>query len=127
MTTERIERLTGHATPPPWTLSADRQRLTQVNHVTRDVWTLPRTEADLELMGAAHDLAATALHAQRHSDALRTAAQVLMNVSFSEQDIRLLLLMGDGRDTPASQAMHARLDHIKVAQDALRALLDPAD
>ncbi len=38
-------------TPPPWRV-LDGQ-IIQTNHITRDVWVLPRTEGDLYLMAAA--------------------------------------------------------------------------
>lgn len=49
------------ATAPPWHLSADRQTLTQTNHVTRDVWTIPHTLEDMDFIAAARPALPVAL------------------------------------------------------------------
>lgn len=41
------------ATPGPWHLSADRETITQTSHITRDVWTIPRTHEDMALIAHA--------------------------------------------------------------------------
>lgn len=47
------------STPGPWRRSGDR--VIQTNHVTRDVWEIPRVEADLDLIAAAPELLQCAL------------------------------------------------------------------
>lgn len=49
------------ATAPPWHLSADRQTLTQTNHVTRDVWTIPHVLEDMDFIAAARPALPVAL------------------------------------------------------------------
>jgi hypothetical protein len=41
------------ATPGPWRLTKDRKRIIQTHHITRDVWTIPRVEADVDLIAHA--------------------------------------------------------------------------
>lgn len=91
LTPERIRELLTHATPPPWTFSADRQRVTQARHTTRDVWTVPRTVQDTELIAHAPQVYAACLehmarnaelpeliqHWARAEDALEAADRVL--------------------------------------------------
>ena len=43
-------------TPGPWRRSGDN--IIQTNHITRDVWTIPHEEGDLDLIAAAPDLLA---------------------------------------------------------------------
>jgi chromosome condensin MukBEF ATPase and DNA-binding subunit MukB len=38
------------ATASPWHLSADGETITQTSHITRDVWTIPRTIADMKIV-----------------------------------------------------------------------------
>lgn len=45
--------MSGH-TPGPWRRSGDR--VIQTKHLTRDVWEIPRVEADLDLIAAAPEL-----------------------------------------------------------------------
>ena len=54
------------ATPGPWVLSKDRETITQTSHITRDVWTIPRTHEDMELIAhAPSDLAALIAEVER--------------------------------------------------------------
>ena len=43
-------------TPGPWRRSGDN--IIQTNHITRDVWTIPHEDGDLDLIAAAPDLLA---------------------------------------------------------------------
>jgi len=47
------------ATPGPWHLTKDRQSIIQTSHITRDVWTIPRSKGDMDFI----PLARTALPA----------------------------------------------------------------
>lgn len=38
------------ATPGPWNLSGDCMTITQTSHITRDVWTIPRSHDDMRLI-----------------------------------------------------------------------------
>ena len=44
--------LADKATPGPWDLSSDKQRITQTKHFTRDVWEIPCTTEDVEYIAA---------------------------------------------------------------------------
>ena len=65
------------ATPGPWLLSADRETITQTSHVTRDVWTIPRTLDDMSLCAAAPDLAATVIALSEERDRYRAALDAI--------------------------------------------------
>jgi len=56
LTVEEALTLLANATPPPWKLSPDGQQITQTSHLTRDVWTIPRTPEDMQLIAHVHDL-----------------------------------------------------------------------
>lgn len=57
-------------TPGPWNLSADRESITQTSHITRDVWTIPRTVDDMSLIALAPDLLAALREADAQVDTL---------------------------------------------------------
>ena len=48
-----IRETVNKATPGPWTLTADRQSIIQTHHITRDVWIIPRVDADTDLIAHA--------------------------------------------------------------------------
>lgn len=77
-TAVQARALLAAATPGPWHLSADKESITHTSHITRDVWTLPRTHADMELVAAAPDLVASVEHYAGQLEeerALRQAAE----------------------------------------------------
>ena len=51
-------------TPGPWHISGtdENMAIVQTHHLTRDVWVIPRNEADMYLMAAAPDLLAAVVH-----------------------------------------------------------------
>ena len=48
-----IKKRLADATPGPWNLSGDKNTITQTSHITRDVWTIPRTQEDMVLIASA--------------------------------------------------------------------------
>ena len=69
---DKIKARLAAATPGPWVLAPDRESITQTSHLTRDVWTIPRTHEDMELIAhAPSDLAALIAEVERlrqHAD-----------------------------------------------------------
>jgi len=64
ITGEEANTLRKQATPGPWLLSGDAAftHIIQVDHVTRDVWNVPRHREDYLLMATAPNLALTVEH-----------------------------------------------------------------
>lgn len=52
-----LKRLEAAATIPPWNFSSRSGLITQTAHFTRDVWVIPRSEADCELIAALRNAA----------------------------------------------------------------------
>lgn len=55
LTAERLAQLRSlaeKATPGPWRASPNRQEIWQTSHVTRDIWFIPRDEADIDHVAA---------------------------------------------------------------------------
>ena len=57
------ETATAKHTPGPWRWSDGN--LIQTNHITRDVWTIPRNDADLPLIAASPDLLVACVMAEQ--------------------------------------------------------------
>jgi len=50
-----LRALLAKATPGPWTLDPSKEWIVQTAHLTRDVWIIPKTTADIEFIAAARN------------------------------------------------------------------------
>lgn len=67
-------------TPGPWHLAADGENITQTSHVTRDVWTIPRTVEDMALCALAPTLVAALRVALEQREAARREQDAALGV-----------------------------------------------
>jgi hypothetical protein len=93
---ELLASLPEGATPGPWYVAKDGQSILQTSHITRDVWTIPRTDADMHLCAAApalRDALAEVLAENERLRALLDEARVAVgDVQMSDDDLHDLVL-----------------------------------
>ncbi len=51
---DELLKLAEAATPGPWRLDSDDDRIIQTNHITRDIWHIPKSQSDMIFIAAAN-------------------------------------------------------------------------
>ena len=68
---DELAKLEKEATPGPWN-DRGENGVTQTKHLTRDVWTIPRTVEDMSLIVALRNNASELIQAARERDELES-------------------------------------------------------
>lgn len=66
-----LRSLLAAATPAPWQLGSNGTRIIQTAHITRDVWKIPKNDADLPLIVALVNAAPFLIAAAEERDRMR--------------------------------------------------------
>lgn len=67
---ERLRKMHEASTPPPWRRMGDG--IVQTQHVTRDVWQIPRSDEDLDIIVTSHNMIPLLLAAVEAADRAKT-------------------------------------------------------
>ena len=117
---DKIESLVKAATPGPWMLTGD-STLVNVTHTTRDVWTFPRTEADMVYLSGLLDAAPALIAAARdlawHEDRHGTRAEQEAEDAVLDADLARI-------DALSDEECKAELAAEGIDYDAARKKLD---
>jgi hypothetical protein len=103
-TVARLWALLAKATAGPWTYSRSSQTIIQTAHLTRDAWTIPRSDEDMELIVALRNAAPALLDAAERVEALE---QLLRDAEANE---------GMGESEAIHQARRAEAAEARLAQ-----------
>jgi hypothetical protein len=117
---DKLDALVKAATPGPWMLTGD-STLVNVTHTTRDVWTFPRTEADMVYLSGLLDAAPALIAAARdlawHEDRHGTRAEQEAEDAVLDADLARI-------DALSDEECKAELAAEGIDYDAARKKLD---
>lgn len=87
---QKIHSLIENATAEPWQVSGSGEdlHLVQTNHLTRDVWTIPRTEHDIQFIAAARTLMPLLLEVAEAARYLTAIGMVGMDIQGYDMKMR---------------------------------------